>query len=64
MFIDVVDGDMVRRYSVVCEEDVSERVEQLAREYDLTQETVVRQLIRRGLEQTDEQGTAKDSPEA
>ena len=64
MFIDVVRSDMVRRYSVVCEEDVSERVEQLAREYDLTQEAVVRQLIRRGLEQTDEQGTATDSPEA
>ena len=52
MFTGVVGYDMVRRYSVVCEEDISERVEQLAREYDLTQEAVLRQLIRRGLEQT------------
>ncbi len=55
---------MVRRYSVVCEEDVSERVEQLAREYDLTQEAVLRQLIRRGLEQTEGPETTKDPPEA
>jgi len=53
---------MVRRYSVVCEEDVSDRVEQLAREYDLTQEAVLRQLIRRGLEQTD--SDAERRPEA
>jgi predicted transcriptional regulator len=44
---------MVRRYSLVCEDDVADRVDQLAREYDLTQEAVLRQLIRRGLDQTD-----------
>jgi len=44
---------MVRRYSLVCEDDVADRVEQLAREYELTQEAVLRQLIRRGLDQTD-----------
>ena len=53
MFNRVVRVGMARRYSVVCEEDVSERVEQLAREYDLTQEAVLRQLIRRGLEQAE-----------
>jgi predicted DNA-binding protein len=46
---------MVRQYSIVCEEDVSDRVDRLAREYGLTQEAVLRQLIRRGLEQTDDQ---------
>jgi len=44
---------MVRRYSLVCEDDIADRVDQLAREYDLTQEAVLRQLIRRGLDQTD-----------
>jgi predicted transcriptional regulator len=44
---------MVRQYSVVCEDDVTERVRSLAREYDLTEEEVLRQLIQRGLEQTD-----------
>lgn len=44
---------MVRRYSLVCEDDVADRVDQLAREYELTQEAVLRQLIRRGLDQTD-----------
>jgi predicted transcriptional regulator len=52
---------MVRRYSLVCEDDVAERVEQLAREYELTQEAVLRQLIRRGLDQTDRE-SARTEP--
>ena len=44
---------MVRQYAIVCEDDVTERVESLAREYDLTEEEVLRQLIERGLEQTE-----------
>lgn len=44
---------MVRQYSIVCEDDVTERVRSLAREYDLTEEEVLRQLIQRGLEQTE-----------
>lgn len=41
---------MPRRYSVVCNDDVGERVEALSREYDLTEQEVLRQLLRRGLE--------------
>lgn len=44
---------MARRYSLVCDDDVGERVETLAREYDLTEEAVLRQLIERGLEQAE-----------
>jgi predicted DNA-binding protein len=46
---------MVRQYSIVCEDDVGERVQSLAREYGLTEEEVLRQLIERGLEQTAKQ---------
>jgi predicted DNA-binding protein len=46
---------MVRQYSIVCEDDVDERVQALAREYGLTEEEVLRQLIQRGLEQTEAQ---------
>ena len=46
---------MVRQYSIVCEDDVDERVRALAREYGLTEEEVLRQLIQRGLEQTEAQ---------
>lgn len=41
---------MPRRFSVVCDDDVCERVEALAREYDLTEQEVLRQLLRAGLE--------------
>lgn len=41
---------MPRRYSVVCDDDICERVESLAREYGLTEQEVLRQLLRRGLE--------------
>ncbi|WP_256296475.1 CopG family transcriptional regulator [Haloarchaeobius salinus] len=45
---------MAKRYAVVCGDDVSERIERLAREYDLTEQAVLRQLIERGLEQTED----------
>lgn len=44
---------MPRRYSVVCDDDLSERVDALSREYDLTEQEVLRQLLRRGLEVSD-----------
>jgi predicted DNA-binding protein len=44
---------MPRRYSLVCDDEVGERVEALAREYELTEEAVLRQLIERGLEQAE-----------
>ncbi len=42
---------MPRRYSVVCDDDLGDRVEALAREYDLTEQEVIRQLLREALEQ-------------
>jgi|GEM_PF-401351 len=48
---------MPRRYSVVCDDDLGDRVEALAREYGLTEQEVLRQLVRRGLESTDAGGS-------
>lgn len=45
---------MPRRYSVVCGEDLCERIESLAREYDLTEQEVLRQLLEQGLERCEE----------
>jgi len=42
---------MPRRYSVVCDDDVGDRVEALAREYNLTEQEVIRQLLREALEE-------------
>lgn len=44
---------MPRRYSFVCDDEVGDRVEALAREYGLTEEAVLRQLVERGLEQAE-----------
>ncbi|WP_439027552.1 CopG family transcriptional regulator [Haloarchaeobius sp. DT45] len=44
---------MTKRYSIVCSEDVSDRIDALAHEYDLTEQAVLRQLIERGLEQVE-----------
>jgi len=41
---------MATRYSVVCDDDLAEQVESLAREYDLTEEEVIRQLLNVGIE--------------
>jgi len=45
---------MPRRYSVVVDDDVAERIDSLAREYGLTEQEVLRQLLRRGIEATDD----------
>jgi len=47
---------MTRRYSVVCDDDRAREIRTLAREYDLTEEEVLRQLIDLGLD-------AVESPE-
>lgn len=44
---------MPTRYTVVCDDDLSQEVETIAREYDLTEEEVLRQLIDVGLEHLD-----------
>ncbi|WP_435333900.1 CopG family transcriptional regulator [Haloarchaeobius sp. TZWWS8] len=42
---------MTKRYSVVCEDEVSAEIDRLAHEFELTEQAVLRQLIARGLEQ-------------
>ena len=42
---------MERRYSIACERDRAKRIESLAREYDLTTQEVLQQLIEVGLEE-------------
>ncbi|HMB51030.1 ribbon-helix-helix protein, CopG family [Natronoarchaeum rubrum] len=42
---------MSRRYSVVCDDDLGDQVEALARQYDLTEQEVIRQLLREALEE-------------
>ena len=44
---------MERRYSVTCDEDCARRIEALAREYDLTTQEVLHQLVALGLEEID-----------
>lgn len=44
---------MPTRYTVVCEHDRAREIQRLAREYDLTEEEVLRQLLDIGLEQID-----------
>jgi predicted transcriptional regulator len=41
---------MPTRYTVVCDDDLARDVERLAREYDLTEEEVLRQLVEAGFE--------------
>lgn len=45
---------MPTRYTVVCDDDRSGEIERLAREYDLTEEEVLGQLVDIGLEHVDE----------
>ena len=49
---------MPTRYTVVCDDDLSLEVTRLAREYDLTEAEVLRQLVTLGLEQLEEQAVA------
>ena len=44
---------MDRRFSVICDDTQASRVESLAREYGLTREEVLRQLIAVGLEEVE-----------
>ncbi len=44
---------MPTRFTVVCDDDVAEQVGDLARQYDLTEEEVLRQLIELGLGDVD-----------
>ncbi|MEF8907528.1 MAG: CopG family transcriptional regulator [Haloarculaceae archaeon] len=46
---------MPTRYTLVCDETEAREVRRLAREYDLTEEEVLRQLVDLGLEEVDEQ---------
>jgi predicted transcriptional regulator len=46
---------MATRYTVVCDDDTSREIQRLAREYNLTEEEVLRQLIDLGLNQLDEE---------
>jgi len=41
---------MPTRYSVVCDDDLAREVEALARQYELTEEEVIRQLLDVGLD--------------
>lgn len=49
---------MTTRFTVVCDEDRARRVRSLAREYGLTEEEVVRQLVDLGLEDLEEEEEA------
>lgn len=45
---------MPTRYTVVCDDDRAEEVRTLARQYGLTEEEVLRQLVDLGLEEIGE----------
>lgn len=47
-----------RRYSVDCERELAKRIETLAREYDLTTQEVLHQLITVGLEEIEDRKKA------
>jgi predicted transcriptional regulator len=49
---------MATRYTVVCDDDLAHEVETLAREFDLTEEEVLRQLIDLGMAEVDEEAAA------
>ncbi|MEF8784614.1 MAG: CopG family transcriptional regulator [Haloarculaceae archaeon] len=49
---------MATRYTVVCDDDLAREVETLAREFDLTEEEVLRQLIDLGMAEVDEEAPA------
>jgi len=49
---------MPTRYTVVCDDDLARDVEELAREYGLTEEEVLRQLVDVGLGELTEEEVA------
>ena len=46
---------MPTRYTLVCDDDVSEAVQTLARKHDITEEEVLRQLVDLGLDALDDE---------
>ncbi|SEW22265.1 CopG family transcriptional regulator [Halobacterium jilantaiense] len=44
---------MPRKYSVVCEDSLAADIEALAREYDISEQEVLHQLVEVGLEARD-----------
>jgi predicted DNA-binding protein len=48
---------MGRRLSLVCDDEIVERVDALAREYGLPRQEVLRQVIETGLEETEAERT-------
>lgn len=55
---------MPRRYSIVCDDSVAARIDAIAREYDLPEAEVVKQLVEIGLERRNEEFATptEDSP--
>jgi 2-iminoacetate synthase ThiH len=49
---------MPTRFTLVCDDDLAREVELLAREFDLTEEEVLRQLIDLGMDEVDEEAAA------
>jgi predicted transcriptional regulator len=49
---------MPTRFTFVCDDDLAREVELLAREFDLTEEEVLRQLIDLGMDEVDEEAAA------
>jgi len=47
---------MSTRFTVVCEDDRARAIKALAREYDLTEEEVLQQLIDLGLDEVERDG--------
>jgi hypothetical protein len=45
---------MPTRYTVVCDDDRAREIKAIARQYDLTEEEVLRQLVETGLEELEE----------
>lgn len=48
---------MTRRLSLVCDDDLVERVDALAREYGLPRQEVLRQVIETGLDEIENERT-------
>jgi len=48
---------MPTRFTVVCDDEVAREIRTLARQYDLTEEEVLRQLVDLGLDEIDEKPT-------
>jgi metal-responsive CopG/Arc/MetJ family transcriptional regulator len=53
---------MARRLSFVCEEDLLERIDVLAREYDLSRQEALRQAVEVGLETIEDDRSRRNLP--